>query len=257
MSITAPDDRVSIYNPVSPTTSFPATFPVFDDADIAVYHNGAKRTDFTVSATYSEGISNNARAVFSAGITGNVIVVGLREPRRQNRFANGAPLPIWVQNLAIDTVQGEIQEIAREARRAIKVAYGQAEVALDSGIPDNRMLMKQGDKLIAGPDLLRIVDDAVQAITTLIGSVAPVEDITFTLGLGANSVEVPGGFDMIAYVFLEGLRLREFSVIDRRYVSFPPITLDDLGDQETVDMVVGVGKHAIVAFDTIDGGKVV
>lgn len=255
MSITAPDDRISIYNPLSPTTSFPATFPVFDNADIAVYHNGVKRTDFTVAATYVEGIANDARAVFSPGIAGLVVVVGLRQPRRQSRFANGAPLPIWVQNLAIDTLKGEIQEIAREAKRAIKVAYGQDEVGLESGIPDNRVLMKQGNMLVAGPDLLRIVDDAVQAISALIGSVAPVEDKTFTLGLGASQVEIPGGFDMIAYVFLEGLRLREFSITDGKYVLFSPITEDDLGDQETVDLVVGVGTHAIVAFDTINGGR--
>jgi hypothetical protein len=115
--------------------------------------------------------------------------------------------------------------------------------------------MKQGDMLVAGPDLLRIVDDAIQAISALIGSVAPVEDKLFTLGLGASQVEIPGGFDMVAYVFLEGLRLREFSVTDGKYVLFSPITEDDLGDQETVDLVVGVGTHAIVAFDTINGGR--
>ena len=148
-----------------------------------------------------------------------------------------------------------MQEAYRQATRAIKVGFDQDEVSLDSGIPDNRMLMKVGDKLVAGPDLLAIVNDAVQAITGLIGSVAPVEDKTFTVGLGTSQVEIPGGFDLIAYVFLEGLRLREFSVIDGKYVAFPPITEDDLGDEETVDLVVGVGKHAIVAFDTISGGQ--
>ena len=255
MSITAPDPRISEYAPTSPTTTFPATFPVFDNADLEVYHNGVKRTDFTVSASYSEGISNDARAVFSPGITGSVIVVGARSPRRQSRFSIGAPLPIWAQNLAIDTLKGEVQEAYRQATRAIKVGFDQDEVSLDSGIPDNRMLMKVGDKLVAGPDLLAIVNDAVQAITGLIGSVAPVEDKTFTVGLGTSQVEIPGGFDLIAYVFLEGLRLREFSVIDGKYVAFPPITEDDLGDEETVDLVVGVGKHAIVAFDTISGGQ--
>lgn len=125
MSITAPDDRISTYNPVVATTEFAANFPVFDNSDLIVIHDGAERTDFTVSATYAEGISTNAKAVFNPGITGNVWVIGYRDPRRTNRFQNGAPLPIWAQNLALDTLEGEMQEARRDIGRSHKAPFGE------------------------------------------------------------------------------------------------------------------------------------
>ncbi|MHC2731256.1 hypothetical protein [Rhizobium leguminosarum] len=130
MSITTPDDRISTYNPVVATTQFAAGFPVFDNSDISVFVDGVERLDFTVTATYVQGISNDAKAVFSPGITGTVDVVGARAPRRTNRFATGAPLPIPDQNLALDTVEAEVQEAARDLRRSHKAPFGEEGVVL-------------------------------------------------------------------------------------------------------------------------------
>ncbi|MBD9540099.1 hypothetical protein IB276_11605 [Ensifer sp. ENS04] len=127
MSITSPDDRISFYNPVVATTEFSAQFPVFDNDDIKVFVDGVERDDFAVTATYTEGVSNDAKAVFAAGITGSVAVVGDRDPHRTNRFSNGGPLPVRDQNLALDTIQSEVQELHRESKRALKVAYGADE----------------------------------------------------------------------------------------------------------------------------------
>lgn len=125
MSTTLPDDRVSEYSPVVPTTEFPAGFPVFDNADLAVYVDGEERTDFTVSATYVNGIANDAKAVFSVGITGHVQVVGDRAPHRTNRFNDGAPVPTRDFNLALDTLEAEHQEAARNVQRSHKAPYGE------------------------------------------------------------------------------------------------------------------------------------
>lgn len=125
MSITSPDDRITSYNPVATTTTFAADFPVFDNDDIKVFVDGEERTDFAVSATYVQGISNDARAVFNPGITGHVQVVGARDPRRTNRFLNGAPLQIWQQNLALDTVEAEVQEAKRDINRSHRAPYGE------------------------------------------------------------------------------------------------------------------------------------
>ncbi|TCA28423.1 hypothetical protein E0H70_21130 [Rhizobium leguminosarum bv. viciae] len=125
MSITTPDDRISTYNPVAATTEFAAGFPVFDNSDIGVTVDSIERFDFTISATYAAGISTDAKAVFSPGITGEVIVYGKRAPRRSSRFVNGGPLPIPDQNLALDTIEAEVQEAARENRRAHKAPYGE------------------------------------------------------------------------------------------------------------------------------------
>ncbi|NZD59527.1 hypothetical protein HX900_00095 [Rhizobium sp. WYCCWR 11290] len=125
MSITTPDDRISTYSPVAATTQFAAGFPVFDNADIGVTVDGVERFDFTISATYAAGISTDAKAVFTPGIVGDVVVFGKRAPRRSSRFVNGATLPTQDQNLALDTVEAEVQEAARENRRAHKAPYGE------------------------------------------------------------------------------------------------------------------------------------
>ncbi|EJB07516.1 hypothetical protein Rleg9DRAFT_6530 [Rhizobium leguminosarum bv. trifolii WSM597] len=136
MSTTTPDDRISTYNPVVATTTFPATFPIFDNADIGVLVDGVERFDFTVISTYVDGISNDAVAVFSPAITGEVMVFGKRSPRRSSRFVNGAPLPMWALNLAIDTLEAELQEASRDVVRSHKAPYGEEGgvfTALDIG----------------------------------------------------------------------------------------------------------------------------
>ncbi|WP_426227416.1 tail fiber domain-containing protein [Pararhizobium sp. DWP3-4] len=139
MSITSPDDRISEYNPVVATTDFPAGFPVFDNDDIAVYLDGVERVDFTISATYVEGVSINARAVFAVGITGKVEVVGSRDPRRTNLFQAGGALPIRDQNLALNTIVAEIQEARRDIERSFKVPYGVTPPAVPQ--PSDQMVL--------------------------------------------------------------------------------------------------------------------
>lgn len=153
MSITAPDDRVSEYSPVVATTEFPAVFPVFDNDDLAVIHNGLNRDDFTVTATYADGISSDAKAVFASGITGDVKIVGRRQPHRTNRFSNGAPLPIRDQNLALDTLEAESQEARRDIGRAVKVAFGAPELSISDSLNDGEVLIKMGTQIVGGPNV--------------------------------------------------------------------------------------------------------
>ncbi|NRP19905.1 hypothetical protein LPJGGPFB_03163 [Ensifer adhaerens] len=132
MSITSPDDRISNYSPVVPTTEFPAAFPIFDNADLSVYVDDQPREDFTVSATYIQGTSTDAKAVFSTGVTGKVQVIGTRAPRRSSLFKPGAPLPIPDQNLALNTLEAEVQELKREADRSHKANYGVSGEVFDA-----------------------------------------------------------------------------------------------------------------------------
>lgn len=150
MSITTPDDRTTTYNPVVATNEFAADFPVFDNDDIAIYHDGVERTDFAVSATYVEGISNNAKAVFAVGITGKVQVVGARDPRRTNRFQNGAPLPTRDINLALDTLEGESQEARRDIDRAVMVELGGTGFEIQQGTAGQIPVFDGNGNLIPG-----------------------------------------------------------------------------------------------------------
>lgn len=146
MSITSPDDRISTYNPVAPTTVFPANFPVFDNDDLVVIHNGVERDDFAVSATYVEGISTDAKAVFAVGITGAVQIVGAREPHRTNKFGSG-PLPPRDLNLALDTVEAEVQELHRDMERAVLAAYGNEGQQLPEADPGKALGWSTGGAL--------------------------------------------------------------------------------------------------------------
>ncbi len=138
MSTTAPDERITTYTPVVPTTEFPALFPIFANDDLSVYVDGEERSDFTVTASYVEGVSNNAKVIMNAGVTGSVVIAGERHPRRQNRFLNGGPLPIKDMNLAFDALEGEMQEARRDIDRSMKVNFGQTP-------PDVSLLAKNVD----------------------------------------------------------------------------------------------------------------
>ncbi|WP_234839681.1 glycosyl hydrolase family 28-related protein [Sinorhizobium meliloti] len=149
MSITSPDARVSTYNPVVPTTEFPAGFPLFDNDDLIVIHNGIERDDFAVSAIYVEGVSTDAKAVFAVGITGTVQVVGSRQPHRTNKFGNG-PLPSRDFNLALDTVESEVQELHRDVGRAVKVDVGADPVSITVGTGGQIPVFDDSGDLIPG-----------------------------------------------------------------------------------------------------------
>lgn len=152
MSTTAPDERITTYTPVVPTTEFPALFPIFANDDLSVYVDGVERFDFTVTASYVAGVSNNAKVIMNTGVTGSVIVAGERDPRRQNRFGFG-PIPPRDLNLAFDTVEGEVQEARRDIERSLRSEIGEPGLILDPNIEDGETLMKQGDRVVAGPNL--------------------------------------------------------------------------------------------------------
>lgn len=163
MSTTAPDERITTYNPVVPTTEFPALFPIFANNDLSVYLDGVERFDFTVTASYVEGVSNNAKVIMNSGVTGSVVIAGERDPRRQNRFLNGGPLPIKDMNLAFDALEGEMQEARRDIERSVRSEIGRPGFILDPNLADGETLMKQGDRLVPGPNIVAIGNAATES----------------------------------------------------------------------------------------------
>lgn len=175
MTITAADGRFTEYNPLVLTTDFGADFPVFDVDDLTVYVDGVQRFDFTVTATFTDGISNDAKVIFLSGVIGSVYVVGARAPHRTNRFTNGAPVPTRDLNLAFDTVESELQEAGRNIGRAIKAPVGASGYEIDADIGTGRLLVVDGDRIKEGPDIDAIgtsIEDAIAAAAAAAGSAA-------------------------------------------------------------------------------------
>jgi hypothetical protein len=190
MTTTAADDRVTSYNPVVPTTDFPADFPVFSLDDLAVFVDEVERFDFTVSGTFTDGISTNAKAVFSPGVTGAVLVVGARDPHRTNSFNAGAPVPTRDQNLALDTLEAEMQETSRDVERAVKVAPGSTGYQIASGIANGRLLIMNNDMIDEGPDFSTVdasIDEAIAAAAAAAGSAAAAATSEANAAASANA----------------------------------------------------------------------
>lgn len=130
----AASTRYTTYNPVVATTAFAVGFPIFDNTDLLLLHNGVS-VAFTVTATYVDGVSSNAVVnASSPGLTGSVIVVGMRSTRRTDQYASGAPLPIRDHNYALNRLTAEIQETRRDIDRSVKAAVGTAGPALPTKV---------------------------------------------------------------------------------------------------------------------------
>lgn len=130
MSFTAFNDRVTEYSPVVATAEFTADFEVFDNSDLIVVHDGVERTDFTVTASYIDGVSTDAKCVFATGITGDVKVVGYRDPRRSSVFNDGLPVTAKNLNYALTQRVSEAMELKRDLSRTILMPLGVAGMIL-------------------------------------------------------------------------------------------------------------------------------
>lgn len=120
----APSNRITSYNPVTPTTDFPVGFPIFFDGDVGMTVNGVPAT-FTITATYTEGVSTNAVCKVAApGVTGAVFVFGQRSPARTDQYKNGAPLSIPDHNYSLNRLTIENQEAHRDLGRTMKLPIG-------------------------------------------------------------------------------------------------------------------------------------
>lgn len=123
MTAISASPRLTTYAPVTPETAFPVNFPIFDNSDLLVLVNG-EQVSFTVSSSYSDGISTDAVVNVSPGVTGAVQIIGLRSTRRTDQYEDGRPLPIVNHNYSLNRLTAELQEVRRDIGRAAKVGYG-------------------------------------------------------------------------------------------------------------------------------------
>lgn len=144
MAPITPSTRKTSYAPVTPTTAFPVNFPIADNTDLKVFVNDAARTDFTIAATYPDGLSYDAVVNMNTAVTGDVVILGGRVPRRTNQFLDGRPLPPRDLNAALNTLEIENQEARRD------IDQNAADIAQE--ISDREEAIEQEAELRAAAD---------------------------------------------------------------------------------------------------------
>ena len=111
------------------------------------------------------------------------------------------------------------------------------------------------------PKLLKIIDpislDWVPAtFDRLFNRNTPFREEIIPVVVGQTYVAVHDGYDVVAYVLLQGLQITGWSAPGGGIVTFPAITEEDTAGAASVDLVVGIGSNPAYAFNTIDGGLV-
>ncbi|SPL64401.1 SGNH/GDSL hydrolase family protein [Ochrobactrum soli] len=193
VTITA-STRETPYYPVTPTTEFPCDFPIFGQntgefpaTDLDVEVNGIPTTDFIVVATFVDGISTDAIVRLPSGVTGEVIVRGMRTPRRTDQYANGAPLPIPAHNYSLNRVEATVQEIRRDTDKA----SGGLKAETAARIAEDTVLHGRVDK--------EIIDriNADNALRSLIGQGGAIEVPFYDSRLAASLANIKLGIKSI------------------------------------------------------------
>lgn len=121
------DDRYQKATPASSTDPITLDFPIANTADLTVLVDGVETTDYTVTATFSAGLASGATVNINTPVVANptIEIIGTRDPARtQFVVASGHDL---VEKINSEVAQRtvEIQELARDRGRSLKLHFGE------------------------------------------------------------------------------------------------------------------------------------
>lgn len=132
MTAVPDEERRTRYEPVTATNLFAVGFVLYDDEDVAVFHDGVEvdpddeDEGWHVTASFSSGESEDAEIVVSGpGWTGIVDIVGRRAPSRTSQFQDGRGIPAADLNLIINQIVAQARENYDSGRRSIQVPPGE------------------------------------------------------------------------------------------------------------------------------------
>lgn len=162
--------RLTTYNPVALTASFNVNFEIYNDNDVAVFIDTVPTTAFSITSTYSSGVSTDAAVVpdTPADWTNTrVDIVGKRLPRIAEAYADGQGIPAADQNLSLKRVIAIEQEQDRDNDLSLRFPYGTDPTFSpflptpvdDTGIRWDATLKKY----VTGPSTADIADAAANA----------------------------------------------------------------------------------------------
>lgn len=119
----ATSNRYHKYEPVVATTNFDVPFPLYDNDDLRIDVDGATTTAYSVTATYSDGVSNDAVVVLTTAVDSvDVEIYGARLPRRDNNYLDTAPEPVKRLQNDMDFMTAAQQEQRRDLDRSLKIS---------------------------------------------------------------------------------------------------------------------------------------
>lgn len=125
--------RYDSYSPVVSTDTFNVTFPIFSADDLRVYVDGVETLDFSVSATFAGGRSDDASVVLDAAVSGvDVEIYGAKAPARATSYLPSSPNLAENLQFDVDVLTAIVQEQVRDTLAAIAVA--QAAQAAVNGV---------------------------------------------------------------------------------------------------------------------------
>lgn len=125
----SPSTRYFKYLPVVATTQFSVPWPLFSGSDLTVLINGVATIAYTISATYSDGRSTDAKVILSTAVSsGTVEIKGTRAPRVDRAITPATADLIPTIALEIDRMAASVQEQGRDLS---DVALGVASAASD------------------------------------------------------------------------------------------------------------------------------
>lgn len=138
----AVSSRYKLYQPSVSTDTFLVSFPLFADDDLDVYVNGALTSAYSVTATYTDGVSTDATITLSTAVSGvNVEIYGNRVARRETDYLGNSPN--FAKNIQVDldrltaTQQEQARRIAANEATVAGFTVRPEDFAADTDAADN------------------------------------------------------------------------------------------------------------------------
>ncbi len=127
---------------------FSLPYRLFDTDDVLVYVDGIKSEDWTLSATFSDGVSDDAAITFSDDLPADSVIVidSALQPIRSQDMLNGPGLVDFWNNEA-GRLWSTVADIKRDARRAVR-SFDEVEPA---DFPENSVVKRSATGFVAGP----------------------------------------------------------------------------------------------------------
>lgn len=124
------------YSPTVSTDTYDVPFPIFATEDLQVFVDGVEVFTFSVTATFSDGRSEDARIVLASSVVDvDVEIYGAKAPARANSYLLTSANLASLLQFDVDVLTAIVQEQARDVAAAL-LAAADAKATVD-GVASN------------------------------------------------------------------------------------------------------------------------